>query len=253
MPTPPRTTPQPPARRLRRAALAALLLVAPAATAYIPSAASLLRKAAARAGEGGRSKEAALAGWLQAGGAAPAAATLTLRFPLACRLESQGRSAEVRVEASGPAAQDGGLGAGALELLRLACPFVAYRGLPAADAEAVLRAAAARAGVPPELAPTSLTRLYDRVAVVLGAGPRQLERPQLWLYKDSAAPARLLAREGDRLDDLRFLQYGNPAAGDWFPRALELWRGEQLLARFEALEIRGFKDAPAAEEPEDAD
>ena len=120
----------------------------------------------------------------------------------------------------------------------------------AAQAEQTLQALALAAGVAPELAPTALARLYDRVAIVLGAGPRQLDRPQLWLYKDNGAPARLLARQGERLDDLRLLQYGNPAAAVWFPRVLELWRGAALIARFEALETRGFAEAVPGDDDE---
>jgi len=98
-------------------------------------------------------------------------------------------------------------------------------------------------GVAPPFAPTSLARLYDRVAIVLGASARQLDRPQLWLYKDNAAPARLLALSNGSIDDLRLLQYGNPAAGDWLPRVLELWRGPTLRARFEISESHGLNDA----------
>ena len=149
-----------------------------------------------------------------------------------------------------PQLKDEGLGQEALDLLRLACPLIAYRGQTAPQGEQTLRAAALAAGVAPELLPTSLARLYDRVTIVLGAGARQLDRPQLWLYKDNGAPARLLAREGERLDDLRLLQYGNPAAADWFPRVLELGRGTTLVARFEALETRGFVNTGPGEDDE---
>ena len=232
-------------------ALSVVLAGIAPALAYIPSADSLLRKASARVNEGGKSKEATLSGWLQLGDAAPVSAKLELKFPLACKLDAGGRTASVRGDPANPKAEDAGLGAGAIDLLRLACPLVAYRGLPPLEAEAALRAATQHAGVAPELTPTSLSRLYDRVAIVLGAGSRQLDRPQLWLYKETGAPARLLARQGQALDDLRLLQYGNPAVGEWFPRALELWRGEQLVARFEALEIAGFRDAPPTEDQDE--
>ena len=223
--------------------IGALLLSSLAAVGYIPSAASLVRRAAGRVNEGSRSKEATLSGWLWVGDKDAVGATLALRFPLVCALQSGqlGASANSR-DPSQPKLDDQGLGPEAVELLRLACPLLAYRGQSAPLAEQSLRQAALAAGVAPELAPTTLARLYDRVTIVLGAAARQLDRPQLWLYKDNGAPARLLARQGDRLDDLRLLQYGNPAAGDWFPRVLELWRGAALIARFEALEVKGFQD-----------
>ena len=230
----------------RRAALlagAALLTGSLSALAYIPSAASLVRRAAARVTEGSRSKEATLSGWLWLGDKDAVGATLSFHFPLNCALQTSAGSASTNSREPGrPQVEDKGLGVEATDLLRLACPLLAYRGQTAPQAEQSLRQAALAAGVAPELAPTTLARLYDRVTIVLGAAARQLDRPQLWLYKDNGAPARLLARQGERLDDLRLLQYGNPAAGDWFPRVVELWRGNALVARFEALEVKGFQD-----------
>src|SRR5439155_404111 len=81
-------------------------------------------------------------------------------------------------------------------------------------------------------AAAGLSRFGDRVTYVLGAAGRDLSTPQLWLYKDNAAPARLIAQGGA---DLRLLQYGNPAAGEWFPRIIELWTSGQLAPRGPAL------------------
>src|SRR5581483_3718063 len=96
--------------------------------------------------------------------------------------------------------------------------------------------------------PTALDRFGDRVVSIVGANARQLDRPQLWLFKDTAAPARVLARRGSRLADLRLLEYGNYAAAEWFPRILELYDGSQLLARFEVQDTRGFRDTAAGDE-----
>jgi hypothetical protein len=229
-------------------ACAAVLAFAPGARAYIPAVTSLLRRAAARVQEGGRSKQAQLEGVLQLGEAPPVPATLTLRFPLSCKLEGPGISVSVSGEPGRMQIKDDGH-AGARDLLKLACPLIAYRGQNTPSAEQTLRAAAAEAGIPVDTAPTALTRLFDRVAIVIGAPARLLDRPQLWLYKDNGAPARLLAKSEDRLDDLRLLQYGNPAAADWLPRVVELWHGATLVARFEALETRGFR--PISEEGDD--
>ena len=70
----------------------------------------------------------------------------------------------------------------------------------------------------------------DIKVVRMGDGALR-ERTDNWLLmktRDTAAPARLFTQSGE---DLRLLQYGNPAAADWFPRVLELWKGDQLLAR----------------------
>ena len=78
---------------------------------------------------------------------------------------------------------------------------------------------------------------------------RDASSPQLWIYKDTPAPARLIARGGA---DLRLLQYGTPAAGEWFPRVIELWSSGQLAARFEVLESKGVRGG-AEEEEDDSD
>lgn len=223
------------------ASCAAALLASAAARAYIPSVTSLIRRAAARAGEGGKAREATVLGLLTLGQAPQVPATLTLRFPLGCRLEAQGLLVTVRGEPGQQQIQEDGHDA-ARDLLKLACPLIAYRGQGAAGAERTLRMAALDAGLAGEFLPESLMRLQDHVAVVLGAAPRQLEQPQLWLYRDTAAPARLIARSGGGVDDLRLLQYGSPAAADWLPRVVELWRKDQLVARFEAMETHGLRD-----------
>jgi hypothetical protein len=233
----------------------ALLVPTREALAYIPSAASLIRRTGARVSEGGRSRDVTLTGtlWLNN---QPRPATLRLRFPLTCTLDGGGgQTATASRSQDGSAVQvtNNGLGAEAADLLRFACPLIAYRGQTPPEAVASLRGFLSAVGVAPTLAPTALARLYDRVTIVLGAQARQLDRPQLWIYKDNAAPARLLAVSNGSLDDLRLLQYGNPASGDWLPRVLELWRGANLRARFEALDSKGLNDAADEEETAPAD
>jgi hypothetical protein len=129
-------------------------------------------------------------------------------------------------------------------LLQLSCPFLAFRGVPGGDGQQVFKAAAQAVGVD-MTAGAGLSRFGDRVAYVLGAPAHDLATPQLWLYKDIVAPARLIAQGGA---DLRLLEYGNPAAGEWFPRVIELWTSGQLAARFEVLEAKGVRAASQEEE-----
>lgn len=220
-----------------------LALLIAALLAYIPSAGSILRRTASRSSEGGRSKEAVLSGQLQLGDKAPQPAQLVLRFPLACRFEGA-VTASVRGSAEQPVASEAN--GPAQELLRLACPLIAYRGLSSGETDRVLRGTALSAGAD-VTAGSGLTRLGDRAVYVLGAGAREPSKPQLWIYKDTGAPARLLAQGGD---DLRLLEYGNPASADWFPRVIELWKGGQLAARFEALETRGFRETVEGDDEE---
>jgi hypothetical protein len=217
-----------------KAILIALLL------AYVPSPTSLLRKAAQRGQQLGKTREVTMTGTLTASGAPSKAGTLTLHFPSSCKLEAEG---SVALSVKGTAAE--GTAGPALKLLQLACPLLTTRGLSTGEAVGTFRAVATDAGV--ELsAGASLARLGDRVVYVLGAPSHDPARPQLWLYKDSRAPARLIAQGGA---DLRLLQYGDPAAADWFPRVLELWQDGALAARFEVLETRGVR--PAGEDEDD--
>jgi hypothetical protein len=234
--------------RSSRRLLVCALLVSAAASAYVPSVDLLFRKASARVSEGGRSRgDVALMGTLQSSDGAAAQRTLLLHFPLQCRFEG---GPQVRGTPQQPLPSSGA-SSPEQELLELACPLIAYRGLRNAEAEVALRTTAGIAGIDPNANRTSLDRLNDRVVELIGAAPRQLDRPQLWLYKDSHAPARLIAKRDGHAADLWLLEYGNPAAAEWFPRILELYRDGKLSLRFEVLESKGFR--PTAPEEEDDD
>ena len=216
--------------------------------AYVPSPASLLKHAAERA-RSLRSREVTLSGTLSATGELLRNARLVLRFPFQCRLEGDGGlSLSVKGTPQNPEGAAEGTTGPALRMLQMACPLLAYRGVPSADAAQALKIVALAAGADVSVG-GGLNRFDDRVAYVLGAGSGDRSAPQLWLYKDSYAPARLVAQGGT---DLRLLEYGNPAAGEWFPRVIELWTSGQLAARFEALEAKGVRGV-AREEEEDSD
>jgi len=232
-------------RAVRPALAAAVLAAAGPALAYIPAVTVLLKKAAARVNEGNRTRDVTLTGLLQIGDAAPVQRVLVLRFPLSCRFEG---GAQVRGTVAAPLPSSAA-GTPEQELIELACPLIAYRGLRSADAESALGGAATIAGADLTAA-AAYDRLGDRVAVVVGAPPRQADRPQLWLYKDTYAPARLIARRDGHLEDLRLLEYGNPAAAEWFPRILELYRDGKQSARFEVLETKGFRETGEEEDDE---
>jgi hypothetical protein len=225
-----------------KAAVAAALL------AFIPASTSLLERVATR-GRGARGREVTLIGTLTITGEPQAGeARLVLKMPLQCRLErDDGTKLLVRGTADRPNAIEEGPSGALLTLVRLACPFVAYRGLNLPSATQLLQGVAQQNGV--DLAGASgLSRLEDRVVYVLGAAPRDTSRPQLWIYKDSNAPARLITQGGA---DLRLLEYGSPAAADWFPRVIELWEGGKRSVRFDVLETKGAKLPTAEEEAED--
>jgi len=87
---------------------------------------------------------------------------------------------------------------------------------------------AARGVALPEVA---LGRLAGRVAWVLGGRPQEA-RPQAWVDKQTFQPVRLMAPLGGAPRDLRLLDFGAPVGGDAFPRAVEVWSGNELELRF---------------------
>lgn len=213
--------------------------------AFIPSASALLARAASR-GERARGREVTLSGTLETSGTSQPA-KLVLHLPLQCRLErAEGLIAAVKGSSTMPISSEEGSAGAPLSLLKLACPLIAYRGLGAATAGQMLSAAAAQQGAD-VTTQTALGRLADEVVYILGAQPREQGKPQLWLYKDSAAPARLITRDGL---DLRLLEYGSPAAAEWFPRVIELWQDGKQAARFSVLEVKGVKGS--AEDEDDS-
>ena len=218
------------------------LLVA-AALAFIPSTSALLQRAASR-GEGAKAREVTLTGSLETGGVAEPA-KLVIRTPLQCRLDGDtGLIAAVKASATAPGTSEEGSAPDPLSLLRLACPMISYRGLGAAAAGEALTAVAARNGVD-VTSQTAFGRLADRVVYILGAQPREAGKPQFWLYKDNGAPARLITQDGS---DLRLLEYGSPAAAEWFPRVIELWRDGKQAARFQIFEVKGMKGGAEGED-----
>jgi hypothetical protein len=242
---------------MRVAPGAAALLLATAALAYVPSLPSLLRRAATHPDGVDRSRDVTLKGMLRldAGPASPA--SLRLHFPLRCRLQTEASSGpalapgaiNVRGQPGAQRVDTEGANLGAArELLSLACPLLTFKTGKAAEGERNLRAIADAAGT--RLEPSTLGRLGERAVFVLGAPPRQLEVPQLWLYKDEMAPARLIAAGDGSLSDVRLFEYGTAASNQAFPRVIELWKGDKLAARFESLEAGGRRAKGTGDEEE---
>ena len=82
----------------------------------------------------------------------------------------------------------------------------------------------------------SYARFDGRVAYLIGSKPWETDRPQLWIEKDSHLPLRLVTFQKGadgvmtRLD-VRYLGWGSPVGGAWYPQTIEIWRGDKLLRR----------------------
>jgi len=89
-------------------------------------------------------------------------------------------------------------------------------------------------GVNPEI--VSLARFDGRIAYLVGSKPWELDKPQLWLDKDSLLLVRVVQvvkAEGGRnaRTDVRLLGYGSAEGGNWFPKTIETWIDDRLARR----------------------
>ncbi len=232
-------------RRTRVGAAALALAVALPALAYVLPVSGILR----RMGE----RRAALSldalevhGTLTARGAAAdriagpdarpagrevsAPARFLSKVPGRCRLEvvrPDGAEAERPFVAvrdgklTGPLADD----PAAAAFARAACALLAAP--TAGDASAAYASALARRGV--AVTDAALGRFDGRLAYVVGGRPGQA-KPLLFVDKEAFQPLRLIAPEGGELADVRFLGWGSPMGGDWFPRAVEVWTRDKAAA-----------------------
>lgn len=89
-------------------------------------------------------------------------------------------------------------------------------------------------GVSPEV--VSFARFDGRIAYLIGSKPWEKDKPQLWLDKDTLLVTRVLMVqkvEGGALQrtDVRYLGWGSPIGGVWFPASVEVWVDDKLVRR----------------------
>jgi hypothetical protein len=80
-------------------------------------------------------------------------------------------------------------------------------------------------------ADASLGRFDGRLAYVVGARANEA-KPVAYVDKETFQPMRLVSTEGSAMLDVRLLGWGSPTGGDWFPRAVEVWRDDAVQLRF---------------------
>jgi len=231
-------------------ALAALAAALPAA-AYVLPAAGVLKRMAQKREEaalsalevkgvlsfhGEAAPRAAAAGLAAAAsGEAAAPAFLILKLPGRCRLEAALPDAPPadRPAAVLRAGQVSGHRAlekvpAALALVQAVCALLGER---PGGAEPERRYVQIFQSLGVSLGETSLARQGGRVAYLLGGRARD-ERPLAWIDKQTFQPLRLAATLAGARHDVRFVDWGSATGGDLFPRAVEVFAGGQLRARF---------------------
>lgn len=98
---------------------------------------------------------------------------------------------------------------------------------------------------------TSITT-YGRdegdLVYIIGARAWEPDRPQVWLDKDTYLPVRLVVDrpEGGKKvrEETRLLEYGSELTHEWFPRVIEVYRKNELVARSEVTEIKLNQSLP---------
>lgn len=81
----------------------------------------------------------------------------------------------------------------------------------------------------------SLGRFERRIAYIIGARVWETEQPQLWLYKGTRLPMRIVVyddrtRPATRVET-RLLEWGQAVNGNWFPGIIEVWHDDTLVRR----------------------
>jgi len=107
---------------------------------------------------------------------------------------------------------------------------------PADGAIAADRLIAAFKGLGVNTEVVSYARFDARVAYLIGSKPWETDKPQVWIEKDSLLPMRVVTfqkgSDGAMTKvDLRYLGWGSPVGGLWYPQAIEVWRNDKLVRR----------------------
>lgn len=84
---------------------------------------------------------------------------------------------------------------------------------------------------------STLGRLGTRVAYVLGAKPNETEKAQIWVDKDTFAPARVIYKDTYAgkagFWDIQFREFGARESGEAMPRVIERYFDGKLISHSE--------------------
>lgn len=85
-------------------------------------------------------------------------------------------------------------------------------------------------------------------AFIIGAKAWESDKAQLWIDRESYQPVRLVIYDesgGERVRyESRYLGYGSPAGGVWFPETIENYRNGELVRRSRLNEVRTNENLP---------
>ncbi len=162
-------------------------------------------------------------------------ASVSLRLPGRCRLDltsTESTKSLSAVSNNGKKHVEGPAFAAAQVALDQACALFALH----SGTEGETRGAIERhlASLKVDTHQVTLERFAGTVAFVLGN--RKEGSPQLWVYKERFLPARVRFTDETSVEwDVRFIDYTSQATGDWFPRVIEVYRGDEPQFRLSVL------------------
>lgn len=243
---------------IRLAVLALAVLLAADAAAYVPGARSIFRRFSERQA-GDQVKSGDLVGRAVApdgsGGARVASVRASVTFPGACRirLEHADASEQAAFDPKAGLTTEGTPPAALTALAELGCPLATLKGVPASEAEARVAKVAQELGIDTKV--VSLSLLGTRPAYVVGAKPRDLSRPQLWIDKETHRLIRVVGRHGGAMWDVRFQNPASVATAHRLARVVEVYRGPERQLGMRLMSAEGGAAAGEGGEPviEDAE
>lgn len=107
------------------------------------------------------------------------------------------------------------------------------------------RMIAAVKGLGIDMKTTAFGRTGDTVAYIIGARAWEPDKPQLWLYKNTFLPARLVVIGSDKARyETRWLDYGGQVTGDYYPQIIETYKNGKLIRRAEVQKIQVNQNLP---------
>jgi hypothetical protein len=164
---------------------------------------------------------------------------LQVRFPGRCRLElSSPDTTKVLAVASsnGKSRAEGGDLAALKVLLEESCALLALRSQTDGQTRALMERHLDTLKV--DQRRTALGRFAGTLVFLIGS--KDPNASQFWVYKERFQPARVMFTDaGGTRWDVRFLDFSSQATGNWFPRIVEVYKGEELQLRVMALEGNG--------------
>jgi hypothetical protein len=166
-------------------------------------------------------------------------ASLAIKFPGRCRLDlssiESSRSLTVATS-NGKRRAEGPEFAAAQVALEELCALFAVKSGGEGETRAVIERHLGALKV--DTKQVSHGRVLGQLGFVIGA--RADGSPQYWVYRDRVPPDRFLPARVRFTDergtwDVRFIDFTSASVGDWVPRVVEVYRGEELHLRLTAL------------------